>query len=1174
MMSPAPLASANPPLSYADRARKAQQNARSSAPQLPLSRSSSQGTSAIAQTPSTTSASRSNVSPSNPSRSSPPGPTSVDPRISTPATSSKPTSPPSADHSSDPKPNGDVNHHSDSVSSVPSTVTAQKQSSPPPVNVWNKRKEQLAATRALTQSQSSQLSQPSSSSVNSGLTAASSLSSPPPSSLDVSAAPSASASADISVKSSPTMAPLNINGHIATSNQYDDPFVVRPGRSPSILDSTPPSNVTPHAIDDAESWPEVGSAATLPTNVNNGRAEGKAKETGEEERGHERETSGSRKSEKPKWVPAPEELQFEGQRNHHARPRPHNSNPRQPGGPSGTTSSSSGQGSQQQSRTHSAAGRRQTPSHAGSVSHSQTQSRTGSVQSSPRHASIRGGGRRLPDESSGPVFVNRSLRSSATNSPSAFAQPQPLPAEFIPGVGLRPYVNTNVTHTQPAMLSAIPDSAISAAADLNPHAAYYHPLHGPPFGVSPYHSPRPAGSPYHSPRPAGSPANNPYPLPPMAYQGQPGMPPPMQMSGYATPPYPMYPPYGYGYGQPYMYWHTPGAPPPQTMSASPITHAQQSDGVPPPTMVVRPPPPHESDAVAGYRDVGFALPPPSEINRSGQGYGQGEERERGRRTRELSFGSIGAGTEGTSNSPSPARASPVLGSVPEGAALGLDVSGGQAVTPVHAEAGSAAAPAVEKEQKDVSKAPLGLLIGVAPGEPTPARIRSRTHSKGPVASAQAEFSTAGIAGEQASAATEDSALALAEAAKIIHVTDPLPETKWEFGTTRQTEGVADPQGEFPAPAGPPPVDPSGVGIPGANFGHMGPSYAGAPPFIPSVVIPGGPVNGIPSASSPSTYVPPRQPHSAAEDEWEVRDYGYGFGRGGPAQGYSQAPAMREDRHYRGGRDFQGDREQHYAGRPRRGSYSQGGYGYERGERGAYTGRRGRGLPGGYGGRGYQNRSYSRGAYSNQQSRQQMYVPPAQPPQQEVNEFYAPPMAPVPLTTYIPQAFEGYPYAPLPPPPPQAQNASSPGAPLPMPQSNVGFPLDPTRYYLLGQLEYYLSPQNLAQDFFLRQQMDARGWISIPLIASFNRVRTLTPDVQLVTDVLALSSMVEVRNGHVRMRQWQQFVLPTATLSQVEDDGGVSPQDPVARAPTVVGHLETNQNPDCEDEEEEDVVFVL
>jgi la-related protein 1 len=43
-------------------------------------------------------------------------------------------------------------------------------------------------------------------------------------------------------------------------------------------------------------------------------------------------------------------------------------------------------------------------------------------------------------------------------------------------------------------------------------------------------------------------------------------------------------------------------------------------------------------------------------------------------------------------------------------------------------------------------------------------------------------------------------------------------------------------------------------------------------------------------------------------------------------------------------------------------------------------------------------------------------------------------------------------------------------PVPAPLSTLSFPLDVTRYYLLGQLEYYLSPQNMAQDFYLRQQV--------------------------------------------------------------------------------------------------------
>jgi hypothetical protein len=45
-----------------------------------------------------------------------------------------------------------------------------------------------------------------------------------------------------------------------------------------------------------------------------------------------------------------------------------------------------------------------------------------------------------------------------------------------------------------------------------------------------------------------------------------------------------------------------------------------------------------------------------------------------------------------------------------------------------------------------------------------------------------------------------------------------------------------------------------------------------------------------------------------------------------------------------------------------------------------------------------------------------------------------------------------------------------GVGVPAPLSAPSLPLDTTRYYLLGQLEYYLSPQNMAQDFYLRKQV--------------------------------------------------------------------------------------------------------
>lgn len=535
----------------------------------------------------------------------------------------------------------------------------------------------------------------------------------------------------------------------------------------------------------------------------------------------------------------------------------------------------------------------------------------------------------------------------------------------------------------------------------------------------------------------------------MPYPGQPGMP-PMPMPGYGTPPYPMYPPYGY-YGQPYMYWPPPGAPP---AMSSPMTNGQPLAGVPPPTMMARPPPPSESDAVAGYRDVGFTLPPAvAEVQRD-------PTEERGRRTRELSFGSITADMNELRKSPSLELPTQGLGAVPEGAALGLDVGGGQS----HAPAGETASSSQEKVIGE-SKTFTVFSIGVAPGEPSPARVRSRTRtqSRGAAASVSAPALAQALSeeAERGDAPADDPVSRLAEAVtKVVDLTGSA--TTWEFGSTKQADVAAE-AGSGPAvpiPSDAPVVDPSAAL---AAIPTFVPQYA--PPYVPPVTIPSGPVSGLPNAPSPSLYAP-RQPLSAApEEDWEVRDYGYGFGRGGPGPVYPQATAPpRDDRHYRE------DRPQHY-GRPRRGSYGQGGYGYDRGgERGSYGGRRGRGVDGGYRGRGgYGSRGYSgRGGYSGQ-PRQPPYVPPAQP-QSDVNGYYAPPIPP--LATYIPQPYETYPYPtytqpPQPAPAPSTQSASPP---VPAPQTDVGFPLDATRYWLLGQLEYYLSAQNLAQDFWLRQQV--------------------------------------------------------------------------------------------------------
>lgn len=53
---------------------------------------------------------------------------------------------------------------------------------------------------------------------------------------------------------------------------------------------------------------------------------------------------------------------------------------------------------------------------------------------------------------------------------------------------------------------------------------------------------------------------------------------------------------------------------------------------------------------------------------------------------------------------------------------------------------------------------------------------------------------------------------------------------------------------------------------------------------------------------------------------------------------------------------------------------------------------------------------------------------------------------------------------------QQQQTGMHPATVPQPVTQLLFPLDPTRYYLLGQLEYYMSAQNMASDFWLRQKV--------------------------------------------------------------------------------------------------------
>ena len=113
-------------------------------------------------------------------------------------------------------------------------------------------------------------------------------------------------------------------------------------------------------------------------------------------------------------------------------------------------------------------------------------------------------------------------------------------------------------------------------------------------------------------------------------------------------------------------------------------------------------------------------------------------------------------------------------------------------------------------------------------------------------------------------------------------------------------------------------------------------------------------------------------------------------------------------------------------------------------------------------------------------------------------------------------------------------------------------------------------------------MDSRGWIPISLLASFNRVRQLTLDPQLVRDVLALSQIVEMRDDCVRMGggEWVQFVLPDAPTSTVEGSSGEIGNGEDRRGSRAGGEEGEHVNEEGEveeeeeEEEEEDIEIVM
>ncbi|KAK5123173.1 hypothetical protein LTR85_003371 [Meristemomyces frigidus] len=119
----------------------------------------------------------------------------------------------------------------------------------------------------------------------------------------------------------------------------------------------------------------------------------------------------------------------------------------------------------------------------------------------------------------------------------------------------------------------------------------------------------------------------------------------------------------------------------------------------------------------------------------------------------------------------------------------------------------------------------------------------------------------------------------------------------------------------------------------------------------------------------------------------------------------------------------------------------------------------------------------------------------------------------PVQTYVPGMYDSYGY----------------------PMTAMPYPPYMEHQYLMNmvsmQMEYYFSLDNLLKDMFLRKHMDSQGFVFLDVIGSFNRIKQLTQDKELLKAVCIASETIEIRVGEdskerLRRREgWDQFLLP-------------------------------------------------
>ncbi|XP_013381117.1 lupus La protein homolog [Lingula anatina] len=91
--------------------------------------------------------------------------------------------------------------------------------------------------------------------------------------------------------------------------------------------------------------------------------------------------------------------------------------------------------------------------------------------------------------------------------------------------------------------------------------------------------------------------------------------------------------------------------------------------------------------------------------------------------------------------------------------------------------------------------------------------------------------------------------------------------------------------------------------------------------------------------------------------------------------------------------------------------------------------------------------------------------------------------------------------------------------------------------IIKQIEYYFGDLNLGKDKFMQQHIkEDDGWISLETLITFNRLKALSTDFEVICSALAKSSsgLMEISEDHKKVRRSPSKPLPSQTKERKED----------------------------------------